>query len=79
MAKTFSTANYLCSQCNNPFHGITPCVIVPSDTTLIEALENAVTFLESLGYASGDVHDDLAVAASYVRIKLPAISKARIY
>lgn len=28
----------------------------------IEAMENALTFLEGLGYSSGDVHDDLAKA-----------------
>lgn len=27
---------------------------------IIEALKNTLTFLESLGYKSGDVHDDLA-------------------
>jgi Holliday junction resolvasome RuvABC DNA-binding subunit len=29
---------------------------------IIEALENALTALESLGYKSGDIHDDLALA-----------------
>ncbi len=34
------------------------------DMTIREALENALTFIESLGYTSGDVHDDLALAIS---------------
>ena len=35
--------------------------------TVIEAIENALTFLESLGYTSGDVHDDLSLAIMYVK------------
>ena len=30
--------------------------------TIQEALENALTFLESLGYKGGDIHDDLGLA-----------------
>lgn len=32
--------------------------------TIKEALENALEFLESLGYEHGDIHDDLALAIS---------------
>ncbi len=30
--------------------------------TIREALENALTFMEALGYQSGDIHDDLRLA-----------------
>ena len=33
----------------------------------IEAVENAMTFLEAIGYVSGDVHDDLAAALIRMR------------
>lgn len=29
---------------------------------ILEAIGNTLTFLESLGYTSGDIHDDLAKA-----------------
>jgi hypothetical protein len=36
--------------------------------TVSEAIQNALTFLESLGYGpGGDVHDDLAIALTKVR------------
>lgn len=37
--------------------------------TILEALENALTLLESLGYTSGDVHDDLSLAISRLRTR----------
>jgi hypothetical protein len=38
--------------------------------TIIEALENALTFLESLGYKEGgDIHDDLALAINRLATK----------
>lgn len=43
--------------------------------TINEALENTLQFLESLGYQSGDIHDDLAMAASRLRLKYPSVSK----
>jgi hypothetical protein len=48
-------------------------------TTFIEALENALSFLESLGYKEGgDIHDDLALAITRLRIKYPAIAKEEL-
>lgn len=35
--------------------------------SVVEAMTNALTFLEALGYSGGDVHDDLAKAISAVR------------
>lgn len=37
--------------------------------TVGSAIENAITFLESLGYKGGDIHDDLALAAMRVRTR----------
>ena len=39
--------------------------------TVREALENALTFLESLGYTSGDVHDDLQLVISRLNSRAP--------
>jgi hypothetical protein len=36
-------------------------------TKTIEAIENALTFLEALGYRGGDIHDDLAAALERLR------------
>lgn len=33
----------------------------------VEALENAITFLEALGYHGGDIHDDLVAAKDAIR------------
>jgi len=38
-------------------------------TTVIEAVENAVQFLESLGYTGGDIHDDLAQALEKLKLR----------
>lgn len=46
--------------------------------TIKEALENAVAFLESLGYTDGDIHNDLAMAIGCLRIKAPTLIKERI-
>ena len=43
--------------------------------TIIEALENALTLLESQGYKSGDIHDDLALAISRLQSKYPKIAE----
>jgi hypothetical protein len=37
--------------------------------TVGSAIEAAITFLESLGYRGGDIHDDLALAAMRIRTK----------
>jgi hypothetical protein len=37
-----------------------------SSVTVKEALDNALQFLESLGYISGDIHDDLALACAWI-------------
>jgi hypothetical protein len=42
----------------------------------IEAVENAVAFLEALGYVSGDVHDDLAAALGRLRKRQAGIEEA---
>jgi len=39
-----------------------------------EALENALELLESLGYLSGTIHDDLALAISRLKNKYPKIA-----
>jgi len=39
-------------------------------TESIEAIENALTFLEALGYKEGgDIHDDLAGALTYLKAR----------
>lgn len=38
--------------------------------TVAEALQNALDLLESLGYKSGDIHDDLELAISRI-MRLP--------
>lgn len=35
--------------------------------TILQALENALEALESLGYTSGDIHDDLSLAISRLK------------
>ena len=46
---------------------------------IIEALENALEFLEALGYMrGGDVHDDLDLAISRLRQKYPRIAKEEL-
>jgi len=44
--------------------------------TIIEALENALMFLESAGYRGGDVHDDLAQAIRQLRTDHPKVAMA---
>lgn len=39
--------------------------------TIIEAMENALALLESQGYTSGDIHDDLALAIQRLKAKYP--------
>ena len=41
--------------------------------TIGAALENAITLLESLGYKSGDIHDDLALALSRMETRFPRV------
>lgn len=40
--------------------------------TIIEALENALELLESEGFVSGDIHDDLKLSISRLKSKYPA-------
>ncbi len=40
--------------------------------TIQEALENALHFLESLGYKGGDVHDDLELAIDRLKARVRA-------
>jgi hypothetical protein len=46
--------------------------------TIQEALENALTFLEALGYKSGDIHDDLELAKDRIRSKHPKVAKEEL-
>jgi hypothetical protein len=39
--------------------------------TILESLENALEFLEALGYRGGDIHDDLALAINRIRNRFP--------
>ena len=39
--------------------------------TILEAVENALEFLEALGYKGGDIHDDLELAKDRLRSKFP--------
>jgi hypothetical protein len=39
----------------------------PQGMTVVQAMENALIFLEASGYTGGDVHDDLALAITYLR------------
>jgi hypothetical protein len=43
--------------------------------TIKEALENALTLLESVGYKTGgDIHDDLALAIGRINTKYPRVA-----
>jgi hypothetical protein len=47
--------------------------------TISEALENALTMLESLGYREGgDIHDDLVLAINRLRIKYVRIAEEEL-
>jgi len=47
--------------------------------TILEALQNALTLLETKGYTSGgDIHDDLELAISRLRTKYPKIAKEEL-
>lgn len=46
--------------------------------TIHEALENALTFLESLGYKGGDIHDDLELAKDQIRSKHPTVASEEL-
>ena len=39
--------------------------------TILEALQNALELLESEGYKSGDIHDDLALAIQRLKERYP--------
>lgn len=43
--------------------------------TILRALENALELLESEGYKSGDIHDDLALAIQRLRERFPAAAR----
>jgi len=46
---------------------------------IIEALENAKTLLETLGYKDGgDIHDDLELAINRLRRKYPKIAQEEL-
>jgi hypothetical protein len=49
---------------------------MPNFDSEIEAIENALTFLETLGYRGGDIHDDLAVALRRIKGRKLRIEKA---
>jgi hypothetical protein len=46
-----------------------------NEMTIIEAMENALSMLEALGYKSGDIHDDLALAINRLKMKYPKVAK----
>jgi len=46
--------------------------------TVREALENALTLLESLGFKGGDMHDDLAQAIGILRVRAHKAMKAEL-
>lgn len=46
--------------------------------TILEALENALQFLEAAGFTGGDVHDDLSLAISRLRRRYPQIAKEEL-
>jgi hypothetical protein len=46
--------------------------------TIIEALQDALTFLEAGGYRGGDIHDDLAAAIRQLRTMHPKVAKAEL-
>ena len=46
--------------------------------SIIEALENALEFLETDGYARGDIHDDLSLAISRLKRKHPAVAEEEL-
>jgi hypothetical protein len=47
--------------------------------TILEALENALMLLETLGYRSGgDIHDDLQLAISRLRSKHAQIAQEEL-
>jgi hypothetical protein len=43
-----------------------------------QAMQNALEFLEGLGYTSGDVHDDLSLALGRLRRKYPQAAKEEL-
>lgn len=43
--------------------------------TIQEVLENALSLLEANGYKGGDIHDDLALALSRLRIRYPEVAR----
>lgn len=46
--------------------------------TVIEAMQNARALLESLGYTSGDIYDDLNMAIQLVAEFRPATGKMNV-
>jgi hypothetical protein len=46
--------------------------------TIQEALENALEFLEALGYKGGDIHDYLELAKDRIKSKFPKVSKEEL-
>jgi hypothetical protein len=45
---------------------------------LIEALQNTRTFLETMGYSGGDIHDDLNLAICLILNKYPKVSQEEL-
>lgn len=46
--------------------------------TMLEAVENAITFLESIGYTGGDIHDDLSLVASRLQGKYARVGQEEL-
>ena len=46
--------------------------------TILDALQNALDLLESLGYTRGDIHDDLNLAITRLDRKDPQIAKEQL-
>ena len=46
--------------------------------TVRQALENALEFMESLGYKSGDIHDDLKLAISRLSSNAPRTMESEL-
>jgi hypothetical protein len=46
--------------------------------TVIEALNNAMELLESLGYRTGEIHDDLHLAISRIQRKCSKVAQEEL-
>lgn len=48
------------------------------ELTVKEAFDNALEFLESLGYTSGDIHDDFKLAINRVNAKAAQVMDSEL-